>query len=348
MNHAEARSHMPDYLEGDLGLSQRALLDAHLDACESCSHEFGEMSSTIALLRGLPDPDPPPFLVETVMRRIREGEANSGFGDRLREWIAILARPQLALPATALAAGLLLATGIFDTALLPGLGGDASPPKAAFQVIALHQDPGAQTNGLQPVVREAYFGNAPPVVARAPRISIGLPNSLGGLATARITAKTVGNEARRAPRVVTRWSPRSSRSLNLAEPPARSVPVSNRVSVDRAGSAFSPSVLSVSEDTREARRNAELDQRLERMVSRPVSFAAEFSGLSVAEQEIWLSFLAERAEESGRSDEALESLRVSRDGQADRLANAFSLQLKQARELRELASLEDGGAGSDR
>ena len=136
MNHAEARSHMPDYLEGDLGLSQRALLDAHLDACESCSHEFGEMSSTIALLRGLPDPDPPPFLVETVMRRIREGEANSGFGDRLREWIAMLARPQLALPATALAAGLLLATGIFDTALLPGLGGDASPPKAAFQVIA--------------------------------------------------------------------------------------------------------------------------------------------------------------------------------------------------------------------
>ena len=348
MNHAEARSHMPDYLEGDLDLSQRALLDAHLDACESCSHEFGEMSSTIALLRGLPDPDPPPFLVETVMRRIRESEASPGFGDRLREWIATLARPQLVLPATALAAGLLLATGIIAPASLPGLGGDVSPSKPALQVVALHNDPGAQTNDRWPVAREPYLGNAPPVVARAPRISIGLPNSLAGVATARVTTQRVGSEARRVPRAVTRWSPRSSRSLNLVEPQVRSVPVSNRVSLDRAGSAFSPSILSVSEDTREARRNAELDQRLERMVRRPISFAAEFSGLSVAEQEIWLSFLALRAQESGRGDEALESLRVSRDRQADRLASAFSLQLKHARELREVASLEDGGDGSDR
>ena len=56
MNHVETHSHMADYLEGDLDLTKRALLDAHLDACDSCSREFAEMRGTIGLLRGLPDP----------------------------------------------------------------------------------------------------------------------------------------------------------------------------------------------------------------------------------------------------------------------------------------------------
>ncbi len=64
MNHAESHSHMADYLEGDLDLTKRALLDAHLDSCEPCSREFAEMRGTITLLRGLPDPEPPPFLAE--------------------------------------------------------------------------------------------------------------------------------------------------------------------------------------------------------------------------------------------------------------------------------------------
>jgi len=339
---------MPDYLEGDLDLSQRALVDAHLDACESCSEEFGEMTGTIALLRGLPDPEPPPFLVETVMRRIREGEASPGIGDRLREWLAAVTRPQLALPATALAAGLLVATGVFDPASLPGLGGGESLPKPALQVVALHHDPHSQMNDLSPVTREPYLGNAPPAVARAPRVSIRLPNSLSGVAAARVATQGVGSGARRTPRAVTRWSSRPSRSLDLVEPEARSVPVSNRVSMDRAASVFPSSALSVSEDAREARRTAELDQRLERMIRRPSSFAAEFSSLSLAEQEIWLSFLAQRAQASGRADEALESLRASRDRQADRLANAFALELKQARDFGEVASLEAGGDDSDR
>ncbi len=60
MNHAEVRNKMPDYLEGDLDLMQRALLDAHLDGCSDCSQDFAQMRGTIGLLRDLPDPEPPP------------------------------------------------------------------------------------------------------------------------------------------------------------------------------------------------------------------------------------------------------------------------------------------------
>ena len=56
MNHAVVTEHLADYLEGDLALDLRALVDAHLDSCELCSSEVREMQQTIRLLRALPEP----------------------------------------------------------------------------------------------------------------------------------------------------------------------------------------------------------------------------------------------------------------------------------------------------
>ena len=39
MNHAVVTEHLADYLEGDLALDLRALVDAHLDGCPECALE---------------------------------------------------------------------------------------------------------------------------------------------------------------------------------------------------------------------------------------------------------------------------------------------------------------------
>ncbi|MBY0399783.1 zf-HC2 domain-containing protein, partial [Myxococcota bacterium] len=68
MNHAVLTEYLADYLEGDLALDKRALVDAHLDTCASCAQEVREMQQTIRLLRALPQPEVPPMIAANVMR----------------------------------------------------------------------------------------------------------------------------------------------------------------------------------------------------------------------------------------------------------------------------------------
>ncbi|MCH2187491.1 anti-sigma factor, partial [Myxococcota bacterium] len=112
MNHSDVRNHMADYLEGDLPLGPRALFDAHLDECEECAAEIAQMRRTIGALRGLPDPAPPPMLVHDVMRRIRLGEANPTWVDRVRVFFDLLLSPKVLAPisAAAIAASVVLGT----------------------------------------------------------------------------------------------------------------------------------------------------------------------------------------------------------------------------------------------
>jgi hypothetical protein len=175
VNHAETRSHMADYLEGDLDLTRRALLDAHLDSCEACSQDFKQMRTTIGLLRGLETPAPPPFLVESVMRRVREGEGRVRFADRIRDFMGTFATPQIALPATALAVGLMLATGGIDPASisLQGFGDDvrSAPPASRTRILAFERLSGT------PGAPHLHVNGRPPAVGRAPRVAIALPRA---------------------------------------------------------------------------------------------------------------------------------------------------------------------------
>lgn len=109
MNHVEVRAALSEYLEGDLDLGRRALVDAHLDGCGECSHEVDQLIATVSLLRALPDPEPPFDLANNVMRRVRSGEADSGWLARLGSWVADLLWPGLAVPVAAMVAALALA-----------------------------------------------------------------------------------------------------------------------------------------------------------------------------------------------------------------------------------------------
>ena len=326
MNHAEVHSYMADYLEGDLDLTKRALLDAHLDGCEACSLEFAEMRGTIGLLRGLPAPEPPPFLVDHVMRRIREGEGQYRFVDRLREWARNLATPQIALPATALGLGLLMATGNLDPDILSF--GDREPAETV-RVAATNERLAASdaARGIPPSFQIPVSGR-PPAVAQVPRVTITLP--LPG------PSLVAGNDAGPQPF----YTRRPSRSIRNSVPtlPASgaglSTPVANRVDRGRIApeAAAQASAFTADGDTLamspEERRTRELDERLDEMIRDPKAFSADFASYSVVEQDIWLEALAERARETGRGAKALDELRLTGDRSAMQLATALSVELQ--------------------
>jgi len=108
VNHADIKKHLADYLEGELQIDERALVDAHLDACDSCAGEVEEMLRTIRLLRTLPEPETPPMIAANVMRRVRSGEGRLGFYGRLGRTLGAVLEPGFVLPASAIAAAALV------------------------------------------------------------------------------------------------------------------------------------------------------------------------------------------------------------------------------------------------
>jgi hypothetical protein len=306
---------MPDYLEGDLDLTRSALLDAHLDACSECSREFAEMRGTIALLRNLSDPEPPPFLVERVMARIRDGEGRRTVGDRLRDFFGSLASPQIALPATALGVGLLMATGVVDPAAISfeRLLGNSGGSQMAVELPTVPHRVAR--------VEATRTSSQAPAVAPAPRVRIGLPGQGTGRSSA--LSQLASNGA--APRQITRWSPRSVRNpigdtsltMNVANNMGRSAGTGERPLA--SGSAFRAEA---------GESAAAMDQRLDAMIRQPALFAADFSGRSIVEQEALLRGLAQRAAEQGRGEEVLAALRGVPDLRARQLASAMSAELQ--------------------
>jgi anti-sigma factor RsiW len=75
-------------------------VEAHANACAACAVDLEELRDTIAALRRLPAPDPPPYLAARVMARIREAEEHA---PGWREWLGRLTSPVVAAPLAAFA-----------------------------------------------------------------------------------------------------------------------------------------------------------------------------------------------------------------------------------------------------
>ncbi len=131
MNHADVKKHLAEYLEGDLVLEDRALVDAHLDHCDSCSLEVEEMLQTIRLLRTLPEPEIPPLIAANVMRRIRAGESRPGFFQRVGQAARSILEPTFVLPASAIAVAALVVTVSQGNFFTQGMLDQGTRPQAS-------------------------------------------------------------------------------------------------------------------------------------------------------------------------------------------------------------------------
>lgn len=103
MKHADVHAELGDYLEGDLTLDRRALVDAHLDACPECAGRLRQLRATVDALRSLGDEEPSPGFAEGVMARIAAGEGRPSPFVRMMLRIPPPLRGRLAPPLVALA-----------------------------------------------------------------------------------------------------------------------------------------------------------------------------------------------------------------------------------------------------
>jgi len=158
MKHADVRDRLGPYLEGDLPLQQRALVDAHLDVCPSCAAELKELRGTIALLRSLPEVEPPQGLAGRVMARIQAGEARPTLWVRLVDGFDLVLRPR---PLVALVAA---SAGVLALALLaPGWRSEpGGAPLGSSEPVASRETERLQRLALPSVwTRQASFARLP-------------------------------------------------------------------------------------------------------------------------------------------------------------------------------------------
>lgn len=79
MECSEVQKRLTAYLEGTLPPEERALVEEHLAPCRQCSQSLAELKRTLEHLQGLPEVEPPPWLAQKVMARVRsEAETKRG------------------------------------------------------------------------------------------------------------------------------------------------------------------------------------------------------------------------------------------------------------------------------
>lgn len=286
MNHQEVRKLMGEYLQGDLTLRQRALLDAHLDGCVACAEDLRSLRATVDLLRELPGPEVPPHLTDRVFARIQDGEGRAGF------WDGVVAFWEMVDPARYLPplAGAALTTAVVIVGVrdlgwqIPGL----SAPRPPAVQLATELDAAAEAEEAPRALR-SEADSAPAERVRPPA--------------------TVSRLASSAPPAAPR-SDAASR-VDFGEPPP--------VFLQRPfGARAAPAPLAA------GRAAPEPADDLELALADPVAFVQRFHAMRPAEaREAWLRSVAEHAHERRTVREVTARLREAGGDEGHALAVRF-------------------------
>jgi hypothetical protein len=86
------------YLEGALKPHQGLLVQEHLSSCEKCRCAVEDLRKTGALVKGLEEIEPPPWLTQKIMARVREDAEQKG---RVWRWLFYPLRVKLPLQGVA-------------------------------------------------------------------------------------------------------------------------------------------------------------------------------------------------------------------------------------------------------
>jgi hypothetical protein len=336
VNHSDVRNHLADYLEGDLELGKRALIDAHLDECGDCSGDLAEMQSTIALLRSLPEPEVPQDFVPNVMRRIRNGEGQRGWLDGVRSALEWMMSPPFLYPASVamIFAGVLMATGRVQVTLSPQSislpNGQVvqlvpAPSGTAVSQLAKRKSIGQsnQQLALGPLTQSRREERRLLAAAPSANREAGSPHAPAPLV---LQGQRAGSQFMLSSRLRTR-NPNAG-APQSPQPPWADLDRAQSATLGRSGFAqvhsVEPPRVDASSSGIAAERLPTPDEWLELVRLNPTSFARKLARLTLAEQELWVENLARRASERGELDEVITALRDSGSERARLLAGDFS------------------------
>ena len=70
--HTEIRRKLSDFLDDAVTPAEKAVIEAHLAQCPQCRKAHEDLKKTIAHMKGLPEVEPPPWLTERIMAKVRE------------------------------------------------------------------------------------------------------------------------------------------------------------------------------------------------------------------------------------------------------------------------------------
>lgn len=76
MQCSDVREKLSAYLEGIVSPEEKPLIDAHLKVCERCSESLGDLKKALELVRNLEEVEPPPWMTQMVMARVRSETAS--------------------------------------------------------------------------------------------------------------------------------------------------------------------------------------------------------------------------------------------------------------------------------
>ena len=348
MNHGDVKKHLADYLEGDLGLDDRAVVDAHLERCEECLSEVKAMQQTIRLLQMLPEPEPPPMIAANVMRRIRAGESRPGLLARFLRGLGSVFEPSFVLPASAVAAAALVVVVVQEPSR-PDLQGLMPPPNFAAvrtarvpgleaaeaigsTVVANIAEAGAAGLALNPAEssRAAHLPTAPRRIELVPSASRGSRYADPILAPPiprSFVPDNFGSNLMSASQARPTASPATVFLRDRMGRAVRAQAVSQQRVSDRSGGLSRPmrtmtGNAGVSRSTGEDPRDAWIARALDD----PAGFARFLAEKTLVEQELWVSRLSQRAEARGLLGELVQSLEQCGDKTASWLAEDFSAQ----------------------
>ena len=345
MNHADVKRQLADYLEGELDLSDRAGVDAHLDACPDCAEEVREMRQTIQLLRSMPDPEQPPMVAANVMRRIRAGETQPSFWQRVLRGVTSVLEPSVVLPVSAMGVAALVTLVVRDPQILDQWR--VTPTDSVFaEADASSLGSGQDIAGfpLTAAVPGASGSSRPSATGSS---VVGRAGRGAGLAEAG-SAKRAREFAAGAPNRV-RLRIRTTAAAPSRRPRASGAPESLHFAGSRAGteleSARSPGAARLfrslgqpevgpllvaqpvpgetSADWSPAGAGDPRDEWLARGLEDPIGLAAFIQSKNLAEQELWVARLADRAAARGLLDDLVVRLRESGDVAAAVLSDDF-------------------------
>jgi hypothetical protein len=96
------------YIDGDIASEERMLIDEHLKSCQQCNKTLTEMKKTTEYLRNLDDIEPPAWLTQKIMTKIR-----SEAGKEKSIWQKLFYPLHIKLPLESAVAVLLAVTTIY-------------------------------------------------------------------------------------------------------------------------------------------------------------------------------------------------------------------------------------------